>query len=777
MAERYQHLQLVRSELQRERRRRGGFGGQAPADPVAHARRLEAELDEHLEPMKEEIAGFDPRRLLRLTVDGLAPDELEAIPGLSVVSEQGKNITVFFATEAALLDFRTRLGLIAAGRKAVRKDILFAVQHFDFVQPADRMGSALKNEGAPKEERFAVDVELWPLDLRPDRRTMIAGFRGWCESAAVTIIDSVDNDAVVMLRLDVNQSVLNRLLRMRDVRMVELPPRFQFHSELLQASIQDVPEIVPPPAGAPGVVVLDSGIVSNHPLLAPAVGDAQSFDPTSTDGADKSGHGTAVAGLALYGEIEGPLNAKTLNPKIWLFSGRISDASGSVPTQFVENRVARAVEYFKREYDCKIFNLSFGDERKPYTGGHVDRFAATLDVLAREHDVLFVVSSGNFRGDDGLPANWKSEYPDYLLSDHAKIIDPAPALNVLTVGSIAQYDQPRTGVRFPDDPAYQPIARVDEPSPFTRSGFGPCKSIKPELVDHGGNRWVDMRTNCKQLDSGSQLGVLTTSNEFASGRLLAQDCGTSYASAKVANLAAQLLGAYSDASPNLLRALLVAHAQLPKALLSRFAEDKEAVLRLAGYGRASLEASSYSTDSRVTMFAEDEIGADEHHFYEVPLPEDFYSPPARRVRTISVGLAHFPRVRRTRIDYKESALSFRVVRARDVNVVAQAYRRLKKGEKEPSIKEAGFSPSPNYRSGGTVQAAIRTHRQMNKGFEDMPYFVVVTNSVPNWVSNPQNEKYSLVVGLEDRSEQVVQLYAQVRQLLRARARVRAQVQG
>ena len=778
MAEQYRHLELSRTELTRERRRRGGFGGAKPDDPAGHARRLRDELDDHRGPQEDEIPGFDPRRLLKLTVEGLDPQELEAIPGLSVVAEEGKNITVLFATEDALDEFRGRLDQIAGGRAATRKDILYAVQHFDDVRPEDRTGPAMSSEGVPKTGPATLDVELWPLDLRTERDSMLSTFKSWCGDSGAECLDQVNNDAVVMVRVRIDAKNIDDLLHMRDVRQVDLPPQYQVRLDLLGTDIQNVPSIDLPPENAPGVVVLDSGVVGNHPLLAPALGDSQSFDPSAEDGSDTSGHGTAVSGIALYGDMEDQLELGSLQPHIWLFSGRIADGSGSEPTEFVENRVARAVRYFKSNYGCKVFNLSFGDERRPYRGGHVDRFAATIDFLAREEDVLFVVSAGNFSGTDDYPGDWRNEYPGYLFEEDSRIIDPAPALNALTVGSIARHDAARQAIRNPDDPAYQPVARVNEPSPFTRSGRGPCKSIKPELVEYGGNLSVDARVDGGRPLSGQPLGVLTLSRDFAAGRLFCLDAGTSYSSARIANLATRIQLNYPQASANLIRALLVAHAEQPEALVNRFEEDYEQALRIGGYGRPSLGSCLYSNESRVTLIAEDSVDPNEHHFYEIPLPEDFYAPPARRERRFSASLAHFPRVRRTRLEYKECSLSFRIVRANSVDEVAQAYRRLKKDEKEPPIPEcSGFCPSPNNRAGGTVQAATKVHKQINAnaGWDQRPYFLVVTHSSPNWVREPQSERYSLAVVIEDRSEEEVKLYAQIRQKLQARARARAQL--
>ncbi|HXH09454.1 MAG TPA: hypothetical protein VNP04_06805 [Alphaproteobacteria bacterium] len=85
----------------------------------------------------------------------------------------------------------------------------------------------------------------------------------------------------------------------------------------------------------------------------------------------------------------------------------------------------------------------------------------TLDTLARELGVLFLVPTGNFEGTDILPVDWRIEYPRYLLRPEAALIDPAPALNALTVGSLACWDATFNAQRYRNDPGEQPIARRD----------------------------------------------------------------------------------------------------------------------------------------------------------------------------------------------------------------------------------------------------------------------------------------------------------------------------
>ena len=63
--------------------------------------------------------------------------------------------------------------------------------------------------------------------------------------------------------------------------------------------------------------ILDSGVAWAHPLIAPALdsGDCLAVDPSwGVDDHDKYGHGTNMAGAALYGDLTYPLaDQRTIN--------------------------------------------------------------------------------------------------------------------------------------------------------------------------------------------------------------------------------------------------------------------------------------------------------------------------------------------------------------------------------------------------------------------------------------------------------------------------------
>ncbi len=769
--ERHKHLALTRAEPTNPRRTRGGGARlKPPPDPSLHGKTLLRALDETVRQPVEE-PGFDPRLLLKLEIEGVDPEELRSIEGLDVVSQEGKTIVVLFASLEGRRRFRSRLDLLSRGGQPTRRDILFAIQGVSTWSAGDRIGPALRAEGVPDAPSFVLDVELWPLDRA--RGAMLDAFVRWCQQAGVEIIDRVDQDAIVLYRLRLSRSSYDRLLQHRDVRLVDLPPRMTLTDSELQVPIGDLPPIEAPPPNAPKVAVLDSGVATNQPLLASAIGDAQSFLP-GHGAQDEHGHGTAVAGIALYGDVHHCMIHKSFVPRLRILSGRIIDNNAENSSGFVENHLANAVTDFTRDYQCKIFNLSFGDARKPYSDGHVRGLAVTLDTLSRSHGVLFIVSAGNYTGAElDQEPKWKTEYPRYLLDrSAARILDPAPALNALTVGSLARFELPRSAQRYPNDPAYQPAARTDQPSPFTRSGPGPGAALKPEVVAYGGNYAVDLRAGeARQLNA--LLGEPAPSHDFAtSGRLLRDFSGTSFAAPNIAHLAARLLGEYPNASANALRALIVAHARIPAA--AEGIVDDDELRRLVGYGRPDLERCVYSLDNCVSLFAEEKIEEEQHHFYDIPLPGDFLDPVSRD-RTITVALAHTPIVRTTRFDYRGSRMDFRLVSEASLDAVSRVFQRTPKGSREEMLTE--FRPpsvGSRIRDKSTVQAATYEVKRLAPNDRKKKLFVVVTRSVPKWARGwAPKDPYALVVILEDRSDQRVRYYQQIVEIqLQQRVRVR-----
>ena len=514
--------------------------------------------------------------------------DFESIPGIELVSHEDRLIVLAFATAEGIEEVEARLSTLARDGTVTRKQLLYAIDDFSHWTPEDRTGNALGNEGFPKDEPFILDVELWPQERQDRRSLMLERFREWLDAEGIELLDTLAQPSLVMAKVRCSRKQTEGLLlHHRDVRTVDLPPRIGIE---LQDLLTDLSNIQPPKLSrenVPAITVLDSGLTTGHPLVSPAVGDAQGFVLPHRNSHDQvpRGHGTFVSGLALYGDVIGALQRSQFVPTLRLFSGKVFKDDGTDQTEFVERSVEKAVEYFLKEYGCRVFNLSYGDLNKVYDGRHLRGLAYTLDYLSRKLHVLFVVSSGN-RTLNSLPTPLRERYPDYLFEAENRILDPGTALNAVTVGGLAQYEATLSAQRHPYHIEDVVVAQKDHPSPITRCGPSVNSAIKPDFVDYAGNVAIDRLDNPRTQG----LGVVSLNSGYAMGRPFCEDVGSSYAAPLVAHKAARLLAELPGASPNLLRSLLGAHAKWPEACVALLdpnenTEGRKKLLRAIGYGR------------------------------------------------------------------------------------------------------------------------------------------------------------------------------------------------
>lgn len=829
MDETFPHLSLQREAPVKEKRSARPPITQAPTDIPSHGLGLLKKLASATEEVADDIGGFDDRKLFRFTVQkGFNPDSLRKIAaGIDFISQEDETVVIGFATNAALESFEARLSSMVSGQSITNKEVIYALQSIDGWGIENRTGWALKNQGFPITDYFLLDVELWPLeDNQQERAQEWAAFESWLTAQEINKKDQIKKPELTLYRVECNHQQAEQLLRHRDIRSVDLPPNFGLERAVIFQDIQQFPEISDPTELAPSVVVLDSGLASGHPLLKAAVGEAKSFLPEEGSH-DENGHGTHVAGLALYGDFEKYLRAGNFIPSLRLFSGRILDKDNENTTGFVENHIEEAVRYFVNEHQCKVFNLSFGDANKPYFGGHLKGLSVTLDMLSRELGVLFVVAAGNHRINENSPEGleWRDNYPHYLVGDAWRIIEPAPALNVLTVGSLARTNQTYNSQSYPTDLDEIAVAQPEQFSPFTRSGLSIDGAIKPELVAYGGNWALNARASYALLDKNAGLGVVSTGHQFVRGHPFAVENGTSMAAPQVANLAASVLIAQPDASANLIRALLCNNAAQTKACTylieqataSQVAEKKSlnaegktinAAKRagqsysqarldelnkkiqqlnkainqyqyIGGYGQVNEVALHRSLESAATLIANGSIENKRHHFYEIPIPEDFISS-GKRVREIAVTLAYTPPVRSTRIKYRATRIDFKLVYASDLEEVTTTFNKATSDDDYQNISEV-LNPlvGQTVRNKGTVQADAWQFKQLSKTskLRKEKLFVVVTRNDFPWGENlcSTEEEYALVVSLRDTENSEARLYSQIQAQLKVRLPVRARL--
>jgi hypothetical protein len=485
---------------------------------------------------------------------------------------------------------------------------------------------------------------------------------------------------------------------------------------------------------------------------------------------DEFGHGSRVSGIAAYGDVRACIERREFQAQTRLISGKIvNDAGNFDDHRLVPSQIDEIVRALHRS-GCRIFNVSLGDRRSVYSGGKAGFWTATIDLLARELDVLFVVSCGNY---EHVPANGDHEdhllgYPRYLLQDASRILEPAPAANALTIGAIAHSAAVRE--ELPGDVALRPIAAEGQPAPFTRCGPGIGGTMKPDLCDDGGNITFDGAT--KGVLSRPEAEILTSHHRYLE-RLLTTAKGTSYAAPLVSYKAALVAQAFPGASANLIRAFLANSAAIPQQAIDLCTPiGDEALARLCGYGIPDPIMATTSDHNRVVLYDDRAIEMDKFYIYEVPVPEVFAN--TKGNRRIRVTLAFDPPTRHTRASYLGVEMSFRLIRGKPLEEVIEHFRK-RHVETEgrhpdmPPTNNCDFDIGPQDRERGTLQSATFWMKRSPAQEYGDPYYLVVRCERQWHPDEFDTQRFAVVVELQHAAE--IPLYERVRERVEVRVRV------
>ncbi|KWK50030.1 protease [Burkholderia stagnalis] len=541
-------------------------------------------------------------------------------------------------------------------------------------------------------------------DIKFERETSIQKFTEFYQAEILHLIDSADFDAGVLpdsftVRLKISgKGLKDFVLNYPYIFEVVEPEDIALPQNQIQQGAQAAPAVTPvaPDVDAPAVCVIDSGIQEAHVLLQPGIDQATSHcflpgeAPTAVaDEVAPGGHGTRIAGAVLYGEDVPAEGAPQLS--FWIQNARVLDAQNAMPVElFPPEALRKAVERFNDgPRQTRIFNHSI-NARGYCRTRYMSSWAAEIDQLCNERDILVVQSAGNlplqgtspFLGiADHLSAG--RDYPGYLEENAARVANPGQSLQALTVGSIA-YDTAALGAwrTFATQPA--------GPSAFSRSGPGIWNVIKPEVVEYGGDA---VRTNNvpPDIQAGGRIPTacpnLVRSTLHGPGPAADRDAaGTSYAAPKVARIAAQIQRVLPLEPALLYRALVVQSAQWPawaEDLLTRLRNpspdmpqaEKQALFaaassafRCLGFGIPDEGRATTNTDHRTTLITsrDTEIHAGGCHIYQVPIPAELRQQADDFDIRIDVTLSYVAQPRRTRrnlrrylstwVDWKASKL-------------------------------------------------------------------------------------------------------------------------
>lgn len=781
---RYDHLRLIRLPTELPRRKKPGFGSPVARSPREHSARLADELAQAVDQQfaRKRPGIVDPSLILRVRMNAGLLEQDWHNAGLELLSSDPDRSLVLFSSSGDLDHFRGQLAAFGSDVPAGQKNppyagFVSAIESIGTVEPRDRLGIRLREEGfgdlddINPDAQMLLDLEIWNIGTAQIRKEKLDELTELIEEQGGSVYDRYNGPAISLLRIEVPGHLLIYLLSIEVIAVIDLPPQpDMFTQDALELSLADFPrvEIL---ENAPVIGILDSGI-NAHPLLEGVVVGAIGV-PENLGAADEFGHGTRVAGVAAFGDLRAQLaEGGDLICAARICSARVvNDRGGFDDHSLITNQMRDALTTLNRDFGCRIFSLSLADIKStPYAGGKVGPWTATLDELARELDILILVSAGNRMPRQGQRQEESvTGYPAYLLEPSNRFMEPSAALNVLTIGSIAH----GTGIdQVPQDAAVgiRPITGPYEPSPFSRAGPGIGGAIKPDLVDFGGTLVYDPLTGPRTGYDLPSAGVLTLNHRYLE-QMLRTASGTSYSTPMAAHKAAQLLARFPEASANLLRALLVGAASVPNQAKQRLIHlVPEATRHICGNGFIGIERAVYSDDARVVLYAEDALSLDNFAVFEIPIPEPYLNQPGDR--SITITMAYDPPVRHTRVDYAGVHMSYRLLRGVSPDDVVEHFRKRSKQEgAAPQIapsKVCEMNPGPTLREKGTVQTSCVTFKRGELTQYGNTYYLVI-RCESGWADFLTEQRYAIVVEIAHHAG--VQIYQHVEERVRVRPRI------
>jgi hypothetical protein len=786
--DRLNHLELQPlSRPVRERKKARGFPPRVVRyrSPSQHASDLARQADAVLEQLRVQARpeGVTPKQIVEVRASRRINEQRLASSGLVVLDSSEPERVVAVSRDQQMSTLRERLGRYGAapdlpkrpstmrpdepdeGPSAPYEDVFDGIDGFERRTSSQRitprLGEAL-HSGAANLNVIAdlyspEDPELREMWIEEVERLAERAGRGY---------ETFDDPAigVTLIRLDAGPELVQKLSQLDQVASLDTPAAPSLTAPAL-ADLQDLeslaPEVTGPDPGAPALGIIDSGVASGHPFLTAATLGTDALHPAfNDDGEDQFGHGTLVAGLALYGDVLAFAQHGAFAAPFPLASVKVFDQNGEIPDGVNPAILLRdALEHLVDEYDCRVICLSLGDHNDPFLGGKASPLAALIDDLARALDVVVVVPTGNLEFDSLIaPARVFAHWPDYLVEPGNELLSPSQASLALTVGAIAARDATdlsgaNVGV----------VASAGGPAPYARRGPGVRDAQKPELVADGGN-WVYDRSDGAILDD-TGTAVVSLS---AADALFDTAIGSSFAAAQVAHIAGHVSRQNPDLSAAGVRALILQSAlqiqPLPSVKPAEFQQ-------LVGHGLPDRDRALWSSDERVVLISESTLRPDGFHVYRLPSGTDFFT--ASGQRSLTLALAFDPPVRYRRFDYLAYQMEAVVVRGVSEDEVFHLASSDNKGKlSELSKRHLGMKPTVTQNARGVNQLARVIYRQRpQQKFQDDWYIVV--RSVNKWMRDRSPQPYALAVAIE--VEGSVELYTQLRAEVQVRTRARARV--
>ena len=549
--------------------------------------------------------------------------------------------------------------------------------------------------------------------------------------------------------------------------------------------------VTPADGAAPAVCLLDTGVRRTHVLLDASLSESDMHSVVGPPVGDLAGHGTLMAGLALFGPLDDALlGTHAIALRHRLESVKFLPDQGSPPHDPLAYGVVTAEAVSippianprRRVFCMPITNTADRTGEPSLWSAAVDALAAGTDVGRSDTGIdllgppdpdaarLIIVSAGNIR--DGFDTDYRQ------LADMSPIEDPAQSWNALTVGAYTEVTQ------VPSDPAFanwSAVAQTGDVSPLSRTGViagGTQWPIKPDICMEGGNVLTD---GAGDFHANHPLLSLRSTDRRHDAALGSANA-TSAATAQAARLAALAMATYPSYWPETLRGLITHHAEWTPLMRGEInaepgKKQRRLLLKRYGWGVPNEQNVLSSATNAVTMvvqdgfvpFVGDNYRMRNFRLHQLPWPSDVLADLGATDIELRVTLSYFiepsagRRGWRRRYAYASHGLRFEL---RAPNETTPEF--VRRVNREATVEEEGDTPpasgSDNWTVGPNQRNQGSLHQDIWSGYGAQlagTGGVLAVHAVGGWWKNNRRRdrvelpvRYALLVSLRTKAESV-----------------------
>lgn len=621
--------------------------------PLEHVRKLKQELDSIVKTTitSQQIAAIKEKDGFYLDISGKQgydlnykslEDERAGIQLLNIQSKDALTKATVFVPQNKVSNLISKFdkfeSTIGVGDNPKNNDL---VRSIDTIREAD-VASFWQG---PHENMPTSDIRVWcevwlstekqnDSDVLTEFKSLLDKFKIVYKNEHITF-----PERIVMLIL-VNYNDLVALLQcskyIAELNKCEEPNSF-FIEESLTAQydwVDDIKNRLQLEDSNATICLLDTGVSSAHPLLEPFIHE-QDIHTVFDDGdvSDSDGHGTGMAGIALYHDLnQSLLSHDTISIPYRIESSKILRNQENDPELYgaitAQGILFNEIENSDKDRSiCMAVTTDATDGHPTSWSGAIDEIVAGVNIFGADNEDkrLMLISAGNVK----LSEFRDIKYPDVNINSYVQ--NPGQSWNALTVGAYNSKIQ----IDDTDFLGSQPVADVGELSPYSSTSvlWDNKWPIKPEILMDGGNIVYqdNFYSNC------DDLSLLTTHNKL-SKNLFATICATSAATAQASKLSAEIYCKYPNAWPETIRALMVHSARWTDKMKQQFLppespkkSDIRVLLRTCGYGIPNLERAVSCKNNYVNMIIEEELQpfdydnrvvTNELHIHKLPWPKE-----------------------------------------------------------------------------------------------------------------------------------------------------------